>query len=348
MARFPRICYGRFLRQMESEEDGDDETIRGVSLCGDIIAARDDMERAMSILGRQSGQEVSASASKGKGKNRDTAIEMEKTYSQACELLSFKHIELDFSRYYYHNELKATERSTRTPKNRLHLVKELATMATSLPPGIWVRVDEVRNDAIKIMIAGPDDTPYHGGIFEFDCFMPLTYPATPPLVYLRTTGGGSVRFNPNLYNNGKVCLSLLGTWPGRPEEQWSPSSTLLQVLVSIQSMILIDAPYYNEPGHGRANVKSKVSINYNREISQQTCRWAIVEWLEDSYRRNIWKDVIVSHFTIRKDKIRQKMLEWAAKNPTIRSYHQTSKSASGKSMDLVNQFDLGIERIQGW
>jgi len=32
----------------------------------------------------------------------------------------------------------------------------------------------------------------------------------------------------------------------RPEEQWSPKSTLLQVLVSIQSMILIDAPYYNE------------------------------------------------------------------------------------------------------
>lgn len=98
----------------------------------------------------------------------------------------------------------------------------------------------------KIMIAGPEDTPYSGGLFEFDCYMPLTYPETPPLMHLRTTGGGTVRFNPNLYNNGKVCLSLLGTWPGRPEEQWSSSSTLLQVLVSIQSMILIDAPYYNE------------------------------------------------------------------------------------------------------
>lgn len=31
---------------------------------------------------------------------------------------------------------------------------------------------------------------------------------------LATTGGGKVRFNPNLYNNGKVCLSLLGTWSG--------------------------------------------------------------------------------------------------------------------------------------
>lgn len=67
----------------------------------------------------------------------------------------------------------------------------------------------------KIMIAGPEGTPYAGGLFEFDCFIPLEYPNKPPLMHLRTTGGGSVRFNPNLYNNGKVCLSLLGTWHGR-------------------------------------------------------------------------------------------------------------------------------------
>ena len=67
----------------------------------------------------------------------------------------------------------------------------------------------------KIMIAGPTGTPYAGGLFEFDCFIPLEYPHKPPLMHLRTTGGGSVRFNPNLYNCGKVCLSLLGTWPGR-------------------------------------------------------------------------------------------------------------------------------------
>jgi len=29
---------------------------------------------------------------------------------------------------------------------------------------------------------------------------------------LMTTGGGTCRFNPNFYANGKVCLSILGTW----------------------------------------------------------------------------------------------------------------------------------------
>ena len=42
-------------------------------------------------------------------------------------------------------------------------------------------------------------------------------------------GGGSVRFNPNLYNCGKVCLSLLGTWGGSRGEGWDAhSSSALQ------------------------------------------------------------------------------------------------------------------------
>ncbi len=48
-------------------------------------------------------------------------------------------------------------------------------------------------------------------------------------VNFRTTGGGIVRFNPNLYQCGKVCLSLLGTWEGAQGEQWNETSTLLQV-----------------------------------------------------------------------------------------------------------------------
>jgi baculoviral IAP repeat-containing protein 6 len=35
-------------------------------------------------------------------------------------------------------------------------------------------------------------------------FFPEAYPSVPPLVQLVTTGGGTVRFNPNLYSDGKV------------------------------------------------------------------------------------------------------------------------------------------------
>ena len=78
-------------------------------------------------------------------------------------------------------------------------------------------------------ICRPEDTPYTGGCYQFDIYFPPKYPQSPPQVNFRTTGGGIVRFNPNLYQCGKVCLSLLGTWEGAQGEQWNETSTLLQV-----------------------------------------------------------------------------------------------------------------------
>ena len=45
-------------------------------------------------------------------------------------------------------------------------------------------------------------------------------------------------------------MSLLGTWQGQREEMWcEKTSTFLQVMVSIQSLILVPDPYFNEPGY---------------------------------------------------------------------------------------------------
>ncbi|VDC05755.1 unnamed protein product [Peniophora sp. CBMAI 1063] len=309
-----------FLASADQVMDGsgseeEEMAIKAASLCGDVIAARDDLERAMTVLGRsrqEAGPSIatskpdcgpstrSSARAKGKGKGIDDLVGMENHDSGG---LRFP--------FYYNAEVRESASSTRTPKNRLHLIKELSTIATSLPPGVFMRVDEVRNDVIKILIAGPDGTPYEGGLFEFDCFIPLEYPHVPPKLHLRTTGGGSVRFNPNLYNEGKVCLSLLGTWPGRPEEQWQPGkSTLLQVIVSIQSMILIDLPYFNEPGYGQANPDNPASVSYNHNIRAQTTRWAIVDWMKPENRTSIWADVIATHFAIRKTRICTTIGSW--------------------------------------
>ena len=61
----------------------------------------------------------------------------------------------------------------------------------------------------------------------------------PPLINIAINGSNTVRFNPNLYANGKGCLSILNTWRGRAEEMWSLQCALLQVLVSIQSLIMV-------------------------------------------------------------------------------------------------------------
>ncbi|KAF2446851.1 UBC-like protein [Karstenula rhodostoma CBS 690.94] len=132
------------------------------------------------------------------------------------------------------------------------IITDLTILSTSLPGGIYVRHSSNRPDIIKAMIIGPEGTPYENGLFEFDIFCANNYPNEPPQVKFKTTGNGTASFNPNLYSDGKVCLSLLGTWEGEP---WNPAeSTLLQVLVSIQAMILCEDPWYNEPG------KSSVAV----------------------------------------------------------------------------------------
>ncbi|KAG7348884.1 ubiquitin-conjugating enzyme [Nitzschia inconspicua] len=135
------------------------------------------------------------------------------------------------------------------------LLAELNALENDLPSypraSIWIRFDEDSPQYLRVLMSAPlpGPSPYSGGVFTFDVFIPPTYPQDPPLVSLLTTGGGTVRFGPNLYACGKVCLSLLGTWAG---PKWSPKhSTLLQVLVSIQGLILgVEHPYFLEPGHG--------------------------------------------------------------------------------------------------
>ncbi|KAL4253632.1 hypothetical protein ABKN59_003427 [Abortiporus biennis] len=368
----------------EGEGGQDAETmVKATSLCGDIIAARDDIDRVLIVMGKDFNGSASTPGpsstnshsqdngkGKGKGKNRDPLIALENAYAEAWEKSSFKYVilsqtnhsgTLDYSSFNYAQQLTSTQNATRNPKDRLHLIKELAVLATSLPMGIWMRLDEVRNDAIKVMIAGPEGTPYENGLFEFDLFIPLEYPIRPPLMHLRTTGQGRIRFNPNLYSNGKVCLSLLGTWAGRPEEMWAPyKSTLLQVLVSIQSMILVDMPWFNEPGRGQANPSSQASKTYNNEIAAQTTRWAIVEWLKDEHKNGIWADVIKSHFTLRAHKILQTLQLWS-QSSNMHSYSLTSTNTGevvelgpqhgrggGTKMDLIQQFEIGVERVKRW
>lgn len=57
---------------------------------------------------------------------------------------------------------------------------------------------------LQVLITGPSGTPYANGGFEFDVCFPQDYPNSPPNINLETTGNHTVRFNPNLYNDGKV------------------------------------------------------------------------------------------------------------------------------------------------
>lgn len=66
----------------------------------------------------------------------------------------------------------------------------------------------------------------------------------------------------NLYEEGKVCLSILGTWAGERSESWNAArSSLLQAFVSIQGLVLVKEPYFCEPAFERMRGTEEGTVN---------------------------------------------------------------------------------------
>jgi len=126
------------------------------------------------------------------------------------------------------------------------------------------------------IVCGPTDTPYYGGSFCFEVRFPDNYPFEPP-AFTYLTNDGRTRFNPNLYKNGKVCLSLLNTWAG---EQWSGVQSLSSILHCIQTAVLNEEPLRNEPSYSGMSSHPDMPI-YNRMVFQATIETAILAHLAD-------------------------------------------------------------------
>lgn len=123
--------------------------------------------------------------------------------------------------------------------------------------GIYTYVNDEDIGKIYVMIIGTEGTPYEHGYYFFEITMPNDYPLSPPKFIFRTTDG-KIRFNPNLYTNGKVCLSIINTWNG---PGWVPTLTLDKVLITIQSMILNNYPLKNEPGLEDSSIEEIETYN---------------------------------------------------------------------------------------
>jgi ubiquitin-conjugating enzyme E2 Z len=132
--------------------------------------------------------------------------------------------------------------------------------------GIYYLHDDT--DLLKgyALIIGPEDTPYFGGNYFFEIKYPTDYPHSPPLVNY-CTNGNNIRFNPNLYKCGKVCVSLLNTWRG---EQWTSCQTISTVLLTLCTLLCKD-PLLNEPGitktHKDFDKYSEIIIYSNIDIA---------------------------------------------------------------------------------
>uniref|UniRef100_A0A7S0DQ80 UBC core domain-containing protein n=1 Tax=Amorphochlora amoebiformis TaxID=1561963 RepID=A0A7S0DQ80_9EUKA len=239
----------------------------------------------------------------------------------------------------YKHKYKASTQPPGTGRLMNRLTREVGAMMSGLPPGLALRVDEKRMDIMRAMIIGPTGGPYENGVFFFDIHTHGSYPNGPPKCSIITTGKGTFRFNANLYTRGKVCLSLLGTWSGPGWD--SRYSTLVQVLLSIQAMILgVEEPIANEPGW-ESGVGTTRSKRYNGILKHGTMKHAMLEYLVNEPPKG-FEEIVKAHFYTNKEHLLKKQLpSWleeakAAGNSSSGPYGHENKIDSTPDKDYNN------------
>lgn len=113
------------------------------------------------------------------------------------------------------------------------IVKETQRLLREPVPGLAFRVDENNLRYFHLDLNGPDDTPYAGGVFQLELFLPDGYPMNPPKVRFLTR-----IYHPNIDKLGRICLDIL-------KDKWSPALQVRTVMISIQA--LMSSPNPDDP-----------------------------------------------------------------------------------------------------
>ncbi|KAG4968321.1 hypothetical protein JHK87_033972 [Glycine soja] len=99
------------------------------------------------------------------------------------------------------------------------IIKETQRLLSEPAPGISASPSEENMRYFNVMILGPTQSPYEGGVFKLELFLPEEYPMAAPKL-------------------GRICLDIL-------KDKWSPALQIRTVLLSIQA--LLSAPNPDDP-----------------------------------------------------------------------------------------------------
>ena len=104
-------------------------------------------------------------------------------------------------------------------------------------------------------VTGPEGSPFEGGVFKLELFLPEEYPMSAPKVRFMTK-----IYHPNIDKLGRICLDILKGMICNDRslskilfssniffilDKWSPALQIRTVLLSIQA--LLSAPNPDDP-----------------------------------------------------------------------------------------------------
>jgi ubiquitin-conjugating enzyme E2 N len=138
------------------------------------------------------------------------------------------------------------------------IIKETQKLKKDPISGISAEAFSDNPRYFNVIISGPKDSPYEGGKFHLQLYLPEEYPMVPPKCIFMTK-----IYHPNIDFLGRICLDIL-------KKNWSPALQIRAVLLSIQSLL-------NEPNTADP-LNEKVNDHWlkDRKDAEKTAReWTI-------------------------------------------------------------------------
>lgn len=117
----------------------------------------------------------------------------------------------------------------------------------------------------KFTLLGPHNTPFEGEMLKGTITFPVTFPNVPPVIQFT-----SQIYHPNIYPDGKVCMSILHdtreeNFYDRPEEKWLPVHTIQSIVLSM--LLIIQEPNLESPANlEAAKLMRDNKIQYYRKL----------------------------------------------------------------------------------
>ncbi|MFX1250347.1 MAG: ubiquitin-conjugating enzyme E2 [Promethearchaeota archaeon] len=136
---------------------------------------------------------------------------------------------------------------------------------------------------LAILLEGPEGTPYHKGLFKYECLFGPTFPMDPPFFRLHTP-----IWHPNFWPDpseypGKrnICLAVLDASKKGQKDGWSPTKNTGTIIHSILAMYDVEGAYINP--HDVFNKKAAQELLKNkpafiRKARQITRKYATKKW----------------------------------------------------------------------
>lgn len=119
-----------------------------------------------------------------------------------------------------------------------HLTKQYRAIAREGSDLYRVEPDDKDMFRWTVWMKGPAETVVEGGVFKTELRFPSDFPNMPPKMRFLTP-----IFHPNVYEDGRVCISLLHD-PGpdpfgyeKAEERWNPARSIESIIVSVISIL---------------------------------------------------------------------------------------------------------------